>query len=318
MHITRWIARISTLCVLGPIAARLAEGLHAPDGSEYASFLVSESATRGVVLLGMILAITIVSGVLIARLSTRREGMLNMAFILGWVAWTGGRMGELFRVEQGGFVLLAIEAAIIGAGVMLAMAASSKKTMDDDYTSWFDAKLLTMREGLMALGVALLVAVALAWVFGQTDLPGQSLWAALIGGIAAGLVGAMSQKSANDRSAVAEAGARLSGSLAVGLYRNSPRSPEQRRELDASMKANGSNMTPMIVGVMFAGVIAPLIGMVMPGSGGVLKAIGSGSLPGVLAVSPIAWSVGALIGVPIGWGWVESTVAMHEPQAKKA
>jgi len=318
MHITRWIARAATLCVVGPIAAKLAQGLHAPDGGEHASFLVSESTIRGAMILGIVLAITAVSGILIARLSTRREAMLNMAFVLGWVAWTGGRMGELFRFDQGGFLLLALEAAFIGAVVVLALVVSSHNTRDDDYTSWFDAKLLSMREGLLATGAALLVAVGFAWAFGQTDLPGQSLWASFVGGIFAGLVGAMLQKSSAEKTAVTEAGARLAGSLAVGFNHNSPRSPEQRKAMEFAMKANGTNMTPMIVGVLVAGIVAPLIGMVMPGSGGVLKTVATGSLPGWLAVSPIAWSVGALLGVPIGWGWVESTVAMQEPGVKRA
>lgn len=291
MHITRWIARISTLCVLGPIAATLAQGLHAPDGSEHASFLVSESAVRGAMVLGAVLLITVVSGIVIAKLANRREAMLNMAFILGWVAWTGGRMGELFRVEQSGFVMLAIEGALIGGAVLIALIVASTANDDDDQASRVDPAQLLKGKGSLMLGSALISALVVAWVFGQTDLPGQSIWAAFAGGIVAGLVGTLVMQS--------------SGTSAKGV---------QSKRQDPELIGFG----PMIAGVLLAGVIAPVIGMFMPGSSGLLDAIGNGSLPGWLAVSPVSWSVGALLGVPIGWGWVESTVAMQEPHPNKA
>lgn len=291
MNITRWIARIATLCVLGPIAAKLAQQLHAPDGSEHASFLVSESPVQGALVLGAVLMITFVSGVVIARLANRRESMLNMAFILGWVAWTNGRMGELFRVEQNAFVMLAIEGALIGVVVLFALIVATSTDATDDRPSRVVPSELFKGKGSLMLGSAALSALAVAWVFGQTDLPGQSIWAAFAGGIVAGLIGTMVMQS--------------SGSGAKGI---------QSKRQDPELIGFG----PMIAGVLLAGVLAPIIGMFVPGSSGVLDSIGSGSLPGWLAVSPVSWSVGALLGVPIGWGWVESTVAMHEPHPNKA
>ena len=291
MHITRWISRAATLCVVGPIAARLAQGVHAPDGAEGASFLVSETPARGMIVLAIVLAMTGLVGVLIARVSTRREAMLNMSFVLGWVAWTSGRMGELFRVDQSGFVMLAIEAALIGCVVVAVMVVASG-TQDEDSSSRFDPKTMLAGKGGISLFAAAIVTLAIVWLFGQTDLPGQSLWSSFAGGVAAGLVGAMVQQS--------------SGAGTKGAH------PRQRDP------ETTHGFAPMIVGVLFAGVLAPLVGMFVPGSGGVLKTIGLGTLPGWLAVSPIAWSVGALLGVPIGWGWVESTVAMQETSVKHA
>ncbi len=280
----RWIVRGVALCVLGPWCAKIAQGVRANDGSEHASFLVSEGLGKGAGALAMILGGVVVAGVVIAKLLGRREAMFNMAMIFGWVAWTGGRMGEMFRVTQGGFVQLAIEAGLIGAAVVAVLVVASKNEADEDLTTLVDFQAIFRGTGLMALGAAMVAAIAGAWAFGQTDLPGQSLWASFLGGIVGGLIGAMVQQSGDK----------------------------------GSRQARAVTMVPMIFGVLAAGVIAPLIGMVVPGSGKLLESIASGSLPGWLAVSPVAWSVGALLGVPIGMGWVESTAAMHEPAGQTA
>ncbi len=272
-----------TLCVVGPLCASFASGVRSIDGAEHASFLVSQSIGAGAAVLAVTLGIVVILGVVIARVTTRREAMLNMAFIFGWVAWTGGRMGDLFRAQQGGFVLLAIEGTVIGLAVMMVLKLSSRGDADDEPMTSLDCKAILNMPELMALGAAMIAAIAAAWAFGRTDLPGQSLWATFAGGIVAGLVGAMVLKS-NEK----------------------------------DMHERSHTMIPMVIGVMLAGVVSPLIGMVSPGPGGMLESIASGSMPGWLAVSPISWAAGALLGVPIGWGWLESTVAMQESHTQTA
>ncbi|MBL4590977.1 MAG: hypothetical protein JKY96_03350 [Phycisphaerales bacterium] len=282
-QIIQWISRVLTLCVFGPLCANFASRVRSIDGSERASFLVSQSMGSGAAVLAAILGIVVVVGVVIAKLTTRREAMLNMAFMFGWVAWTSGRMGDLFRTQQGGFVQLAIEAGLIGIAVMVVLRVSSNFKGDDETPTMVDCSGMFRGASLMAIGAAMVAAIASAWAFGQTDLSGQSLWAAFAGGIVAGLVGAMVLRSQEQ----------------VGDDRS-------------------ISMIPMIFGVLLAGVVAPLIGMAVPGSGKLLESLASGSMPGWLTVSPVSWAVGALLGVPIGWGWLESTVAMQESQAQAA
>jgi hypothetical protein len=282
-QIHRWIARALTLCVLGPLCANLASGLRGQDGSEHASFLVSESLGKGAMTLAIVLVVLMVSGIVISRFTNRREAMFNMAMILGWIAWTTGRMGEVFRVSQGGFIQLALEAALIGTAVIVVLVVAKKNTGDEDKASSVEFESVLGGAGLVAVGAAVLAAIGIAWAFGQTDLPGQSLWASFTGGIVAGLVGAMIQQSKSEDS-----------------------------------KSSHASLIPMVIGVLLAGVAAPIVGMFTPGSAGVAESLGNGTFPGWLAVSPVSWSVGALLGVPVGWGWLESTVAMQESHTQTA
>ena len=52
-------------------------------------------------------ALAVVAGCLVAaavvgaRLGDRHEAVLNLGFVLAWVAWSGGRMEEVFRAASG-------------------------------------------------------------------------------------------------------------------------------------------------------------------------------------------------------------------------
>ena len=124
---------------------------------------------------------------------------------------------------------------------------------------------------LGALGAALVAAMAVAWAQTPSGLSGQSVWGGFVGGFVGGLAGAFVVQS--------------------------------RKIGDAP------SALPMIVGVLLCAVAAPLVAVVTPGAGGLLGAIADSSVPGFVLVSPLAWACGALVGVPVGAGWVESSVA---------
>ena len=290
----QWIARAVALCVVGPICAMLASGVVASDGSHDTSFLTSHGG--GAVALGSVLLLGLGFGVIVGRVVDRREGFLNIAFVFGWVAWTMGRMGEVYRIapESGTFIKLAIEAGVIGLATMIALMVMTNPSKGmvhghSDDVSRFDygylKESMTNARGLASMGVGLLAALVFAYIFGQTDLPGQSVGVGFGAGIFAGLGGAMAASSM------------------------------QKKSNHHEPTAFG----PIMLGVMLAGVVGPLVGLIMPGSNELVGLVVKGDLQGFLIVSPMAWTMGALLGVPVGHSWVEHSAQQAAGvQAKRA
>ncbi len=281
----QWIARALSLCVLGPICAMIASSVVGADGTHHTTFLTGASIASGALALIMVLGLTLAMGITIGRLVDRREGLLNMAFVLGWVAWTSGRLGEIYRMtpETGTLLKLSSEGLIISISMLVAlifMTSPSKGSESDqhDEISRFDTKYikdsLTKREGIASLIAGTIAGLIFAQLFGQTDLPGQAVGVGFGAGILAGTAGA----------------------LVANTVRNT------------NTKDTPTPLAPIIIGVMLAGVLAPIIGIIKPGPDNLLGLVVHGDLQGYLIVSPIAWSMGALLGVPIGHSWVEHSV----------
>ncbi len=278
----QWFARALSLCVVGPICAMLLLRVDAFDGSQHTTFLTGSSVVGGFICLIAVLGLILLMGTAIGRLVDRREGLLNIAFVLGWVAWSSGRMGMIYRMspDSGVLIKLAVEAVVVMLGVTLTLMLMSdpkKGTVAGhaDDVSRFDLEYLkesiTNKAGALSLGAAIIVSLVLAVLFGQTDLPGQSVGVGFLAGVFAGVV----------------------GTLAATSVRKDEKNPAP------------TAFAPIMLGVMLCGVIAPLIGLIKPGTGELLGLAVKGDLLGFLVVSPIAWSMGALLGVPMGHSWVE-------------
>lgn len=287
MHtIRQWISRAIALAVIGPIASEFAVRAVATDGSGHHTLLSGLSAGTGALTLLVVCLLLALMGLLGHALGGRREAMLGMGFVLGWVAWTTGRLGQVYRLapEPGTLVLLAIETLVLLLAVLVVVALISRNDEDDPISSFQPQRLLPLiREPAMlgALGGALAVAAVVAWLFGRTDLPGQSTGVGFLAGIGAGVAGAM-----------------VAGSMR------------------AKDEHTGTPFAPLMVGVMLCGVLAPIVGIVAPGAGALSELAMRGDLPGYLIVSPVAWVAGALLGVPVGHSWVEHSHARADEHAK--
>lgn len=241
--------------------------------------LTSDGFVSGLIALLIVGALTFISGLIGYVLSNRREGFLAMGFVLGWVAWTSGRIGRIYLLEpeSGTAVLLAIESLVLLVVVVVTGIAMSRASGVDPISSFSPKHLLGwMKERSMlgALGVALIVAGVVSFVFGAYDFPGQSLGVGFIAGVLAGVAGSL-------------AAASLAG--------------EGNHE--------GTPYAPLMVGVMLAGVVFSLVTIVYPGMGSIEQMVLKGDLPGFVFVSPAAWITGALLGVPMGHSWVEHSHA---------
>jgi len=284
--IKQWIARAVSLAIIGPTCARIAHGVLASDGTHQTTLLTGGSISTGFFSLITILALVGVMGIVIGRLVDRREGMLNIAFALGWVAWNSGRLGEVYRIapEPITLIKLSIESLIIMVGVLLALAlmTNPSKGLPSGYPdagSRFDLAAikgsLGSKPGRFSLLAGILGAFVMAVLFARTDLPGQAVGVGFGCGILAGIAGT--------------------------LGATTTRGDDDKNE--------PTPLPPMVIAVLIAGVLAPLIGVVFPGAGKLMGHVFIADLPGFLVISPMAWAMGALLGVPVGHSWVEHSAA---------
>jgi len=277
--IKQWIARALALCVVGPVCASIASSVVASDGSHNATFMTGHSS--GFVPMLMILGFVLLYGAIIARLIDRREAFLNMAFALGWVVWTGGRMGGVFRLapESGTLISLAIESALIAVVMLVGLSLISGLDKKSNEVTRFDLgfikQSLSSAAGGLALGGAIIAGLLVALILGQSDLPGMSAGVGFLAGIAGGLVGTLAATSAKKD----------------------------------TKHPTPTPYAPLMIGIMLCGVLAPLLGTIKPGAGDLFNLVLRNDLPGYLIVSPIAWTMGALLGVPVGHAWVEHSAA---------
>ena len=246
--------------------------------------MTGEALFPSLIGLGGVVGLVMVFGILVGRCVDRRESILDMALVLGWVAWTGGRIGEVFRVapESGTLFKLSIEGVVVSVGVLIALNLMTNPQKggpngEPDEVSRFDTGYLvsTMKHsaGLMSMGAAFVVSVIVAMIFGQSDLAGQAVGVGFLAGIGGGVAGTL---------------------VSTSVKKNDP-------------QAGPTAFAPLMIGVMLCSVFMPILASVYPGTGKLMGLVLQGDLPGFFIVSPSAWVLGALMGVPIGHSWVEQT-----------
>ena len=189
----------------------------------------------------------------------------------------------MFRIapESGLLLKLSAEGLVISGVVLIALILMSNPKKGaigghNDDISRFDIgylrSVLLNKAGVASMGAGFVAAAVLAMIFGQSDLPGQSVGVGFFAGIGGGLAGAL-----------------VASSMGTGKHVPTP-------------------FAPIMIGVMLCSVLMPVIGMITPGAGGLVELVQGGKVPGYLIVTPIAWVMGALLGVPVGHSWVEHSV----------
>jgi hypothetical protein len=273
----RWTARAVSLLLLGPLAARASGSVRGADGSGAYTLLTGESLGSGILGLGGVALCVWAAAGLGSRAADRHEGVLNAGLVLGWVAWTSGRLGEVYRLSPDAGVLMRLAAE--GVAFALVVVASwwladrlARRPAEEEGLSLSAGSVraaLAGSAGVAGAVAALAAALAVAWLFARNDLPGQSLGAAFLAGVGGGVAGTgvVQAMTKDDRSPPAEAW-RL--------------------------------FVPSAVGVLAGAIAGPLVGLVAPGTGGLEAAVARATLPGWVVVTPAAWATGALVGVPIG------------------
>ncbi|MEQ8771155.1 MAG: hypothetical protein RIB60_11680 [Phycisphaerales bacterium] len=291
--ILKWALPLAALLVAGPLWSLAVGSLRAPDGGHDVTFIHSQSIAMSLLIGLGAFAVAGLLGFIAARLFGPRVGVFVWGLGLLWPAWTTGRMGVILRTnpETGVLIMLAIEALILGVGAIVGVAFLARchdaatHASDDakrviPFAHNFVAQIRdTFRTsaGLVSLATGAAAALGLAWVIGQTDLRGQALLAAFGAGIGAAVVG------------------RLVG---TSMAKDAP-------------------IAATFLAVALAGVLAPLIAIVYPGTNNLASSVIEHELPGFLALQPADWAIGLLLGVPTGLSWVGELEHL-EPGAKPA
>ncbi len=289
----RWTARGISLLVLGPLAAWGGSLVSAADGSAAATLLTGASLGAAVPALVVVVGCVLAAAVVAARLGDRHEAVLNIGFVLAWLAWTGGRMEEVFRASGGGtgpLVLLAVEGVLIAALVLGACAAAdrfSRRTSEAEGLSASVSSVvgaLRFKAGVPVMLVATAAGLASAWLFARYGGAGQGVGAAFLGGLIGGVFASQAYES---------------------LTKNEKRTPVGVTGIVA----------PALAGMLLAGVVGPLMGIASPGPGRLVEGIARGTLPGWVLVSPAAWAAGAMVGIPAGVSLLRSAGKQDEEGA---
>lgn len=293
--VARWVIRGVSLLAIGPLAAWIAGGVRASDGSRAATLLTGDVMTQGVfALLGVGVCVVVAAG-LAARACDRHEAVLNAGFVFTWVAWTSGRLGDAYRLspEAGTLIRVALEgAAVIGvfAAALLVADRLARRPGEQEGLSLSGTDIvgaLKLKTALPALGASTGLSLLLAWLFARHDAPGQSLGTAFICGIGAGVFGSL-----------------VSQSLAPDVNSRKGSAADDLPGVTASF-------VPIAIGVLLAGVLGPLAGLGKPGAGQLMMGVARGDLPGWILVTPASWAAGALIGVPAGISFLQPKQAVQ-------
>jgi hypothetical protein len=290
----RWTARGISLLVLGPLAAWGGGLVSNADGSVAPTLLTGASLGAALPALAVVAGCLVAAAVVGARLGDRHEAVLNLGFVLAWVAWSGGRMEEVFRAASGvgPLVLLAVEGlaiAVLVLGACVVADRFSRRAAEAEGLSTSAGSVtgaLRFKAGLPVAGVAMAAGLASAWLFARYGGAGQGLGAAFLGGLIGGVFASQAYES---------------------LTKNEKKTP---------LGSTGV-VLPALAGMLLAGMVAPLIGIASPGPGRLLEGIARGTLPGWVLVSPASWAAGAMLGIPMGVSLLRSA-GKQDPEGAMA
>ncbi|MEM7755704.1 MAG: hypothetical protein AAF297_08730 [Planctomycetota bacterium] len=286
----RWTLNIVALVVLGPLAAVPISALADRHGGGAVSLLVNTSLASGLFALAAVGALGVLGGALGSRLSGSQMGRTVAGLTVAWAALWVGDMGDTLRAAgptMGTVLSLIVESGlllVVGVAMLYATLTADRprvKAAEADGKSGASAlsavspadflKRFTAPAALLGIAIGVVAALFGAWLVARDDMRGQAFFAGILGAILAG------------------AAARLAGTLLPG---GDPKTAH-RPEVPA-------------VGVLLAGVLAPLVLIVVPGLGNVDEAARAGTLTGPGALTPLDWLAGALLGTSIGINWAGS------------
>lgn len=290
----RWVFTLASLFVVGPIASRMTATLRAADGSIHTSLLVSDAPVTGALIALGVFALTGLIALPAARIFGPRFAMRMACFCIAWASWTTGTTDEIIRSLRGTspMTTLALEGALVlvlSLALILAILRFGK--VQDHGPDGRDIRgghdvlsrsLAGMRQprAIASLLASIALGGLVAWVFAIEPNKGQAVFAAFMGGIAAG------------------AGAHLA-SLALPGENDAP-----------------PVLAPFL-GMLILAVASPLAASALLANGTtLLEAVYAERLFALAHVLPLDFAAGALLGVPIGLAWARSMAEDGESETR--
>ena len=297
----KWVDSLVALLVLGPIAYFALATLRAPDGDPFTTLLTSatplKGALLGLVVVGLALVAALISGLLFGR----GRGICMAGLVAGWAAWAGGSVRHVLGDADAPsapsmltaellFVAILVVAAVIIVELRASIPGEELGRPDLAHSpppsthAYFAA--LKDPTSTMGIGAAAAACGILVYILAFSGIKGQSLFAAIVGGVGAG--------------------------AAFGLVWSS-RHASQDKPMHAPL-------LPPIMGVFIVGLIGSVAATFVPISDLHLlaRAVGADGISGAVSnkpallslstVMPMEWVTGALLGVPLGATWSTSMV----------
>ncbi len=268
--VARWIVVLSTLFVIGPVAAWLTGTIRGDDGGHTVTLLVNASPLRSVLLGFAVMAIAGACGGVSSRVVSRDMGLTMAGIVVAWGAWRLGTLETTIATtgDASGLVWSALEALIVGLGSVGVTAATVLSAPNGGRAvllgSLEDSEGKLLRAGVLGALLGVPAAGAVAWLFAIEPLKGQCVAAAIFAGIAAG------------------AAAQLVGSM---------------------WSVRAGVLAPVLA-VMGAAVLGPILARFMHPQ--VVADAIAHRLAGVAKPASLDWLAGALIGSPLGLAWSRS------------
>lgn len=279
---------LAAFAVLGPLSAWLLAMLRAPDGDPATTPLTSATPAMGALLLIAAFVLTGLVGVVSGRWVTRGRGVCMVGFALMWTTSVTANARQLLGDVDAQSALngLLLEAAfliplvvLVGLLIEAISPVSSEEQGLQHGPSLPPPGFSGVREHFSpaqfaaSFAAAAVAAGAVGWLIAINTTKGQAIFAAFLGGIAAGFAAAAAARSNHKHSTLLPAIAALP---VVAL------------------------VTVLYLKFFAAGSIIPQTRAVASETVQQLFALGR--------ILPLDWAAGGLFGVPIGASWAASMV----------
>lgn len=198
----RWAYILLILLAVGPLAGWAVRSLHDAQGGHDCSLLLSDAPIRGLLIGLAISAAALVVGALASRLFSLGTGLACAGFLFAWASWQLGTVEGIIRTSggQANLLVIALEAALLSVAAILIgivctrAAASAQPAADPAPKGVAGLFAKSMPEGSTLMPIVAAVAVGAisgglaAAILAVNGLKGQSLCAAILGGLVCGLI----------------------------------------------------------------------------------------------------------------------------------
>ena len=256
---------------IGPLVGGILTMLRSVDGGPAVTPLLSSTPGIGALAGFVILVAASVVGMLDGRFFGPRSGLAGAGVILAWAAMYTGRTDELLRVHSGTELMtrFAVEGIVACIVVVWTVQRIIRNPLHDGSNTAASLKTLFRGSSMVAALGAAVAGGVVAWLTAFHGAKGQTLFAAVLGGIAAGAAAAIVSAGADSK--------------------------DEQRPADPVLTA--------ALGLMVLAIVGPFTILILKAP--LPSAAFTGELfrRSIAQVHAFDWAAGALIGIPMGLGW---------------
>ncbi len=176
------------MLIAGPLVGSLMLSIPSLDGGRGLTPLISPNPFIGLLISTVCLLLAGLLGLLAAHLVGFRDGLATMGVAMAWACWSTGRLTDVIQVvENEPSLRLAAEGGILG--LLACVVALCLVTVSRDFSDAHNGDSRLLSPGaLVGVGAMILGAMVGGWIVAQTSMVGQTLGAAIAGGVLGGMI----------------------------------------------------------------------------------------------------------------------------------